>query len=71
MRHGNTLDPSLVNLARLLAVAGVDTGETGQPLSVHGRTPRSIEMGVRQRLIDEGVGLPRIVKTFDPVLRTR
>lgn len=56
----------LKKLAERLAVAGVQSGETGQSRLIDGKAPRQIELGLRDRLISDGIPLPSISKTYDP-----
>jgi hypothetical protein len=46
--------------------AARELGEPGTPLIADGIDPRTIEMAVRNRLIEEGIPLPQVAKTYQP-----
>jgi hypothetical protein len=56
----------LARLARRMARAGKDSGESGKARTVRGREPRDIELAVRQRLIDAGIPIPALAKLYAP-----
>jgi hypothetical protein len=55
----------LLKLAEKLATVGGQAGETGEVITVRGRKPQEIELAVRERLIQAGVGLPAVQHHYD------
>ena len=57
---------NLARVAQSLAKAGTALSEPGAKRLIDGKEPRTIELALRARLIEEQIALPMISKTIDP-----
>ena len=56
---------NLARVAQSLAKAGTALSEPGAKRLIDGKEPRTIELALRARLIEEQIALPMISKTID------
>jgi hypothetical protein len=62
----SNIPPSLAELAGELAGAGLAAGEPARSRAVRGHEPSTIELALRQRLIDAKIKLPSDYKSYPP-----